>query len=139
LPSTSTSFKRTRTLSTIRECSDRSVTDSPNIFLPTTPSLRRRRARLLRTPSVERQFPGAATQISLQAGSPESDSSEFSSSESSQSHSSRTNDSIINTPPTSTEDGSLLFKIEAPSTPALYDRPDSMSSYATARSNFSFD
>ena len=142
--SASGSRQRTRTLSTIREGSASSLGCAPSTHAPNlsnTPSLRRRRARLLRTPSVERHFPATAPKVSVFPGaSPAIDDSEFSSNESLQSHFSRTDDSI-NTPPTTIEeDGPLLFKIEKPyTTLEPFDRPESRSSYATARSNFGFD
>lgn len=137
----SASRKGRRTLSIIREGSASSIASSPSMHmlnLSNTPSLRRRRARLLRTPSVELHFPATAPKMTLFAGgSPASDESEFSSNDSSQSHPSRTDDSM-NTPPTTIEtieeDGPLLFKTEVART---YERPESMSSYVTARSNFS--
>jgi len=145
-PSASSSRKRTRTLSIIRESSNSSLRGSPSMHAPNlsnTPSLRRRRARLLRTPSVERHFPATATKVPLETEGLAIDDSEFSSNESLQSYSSHTNDSI-NTPPTTIEtieeDGPLLFKIQTPSvTLEPFDRPESRSSYATARSNFGVD
>lgn len=141
-PFTSVKRKRARTLSIVHEGSAGSITCSPSIGTrspPNTPSLRRRRARLFHTPSVERHFPATAPKMTLLVEA-RIHNFEFSSNESLlESHSSRTDDSI-NTPPSSVESVEkfpLLFKIEELSmTPEPNDRPASMSSYMTARSNF---
>jgi hypothetical protein len=138
-PSPSSGHKRTRTrtLSTIPESIMNSTTGSPKVrvhSLSNTSSLRRRRRRLLRTPSVERDFPiGILTFPSLE-------SDYVSSNESSLSHSSHSDS--IDTPPTTVDgidedDPSFLVEEVCVSPDDPYDRPDSRSSYCTARSDFS--
>ncbi|KAF8065098.1 hypothetical protein FPV67DRAFT_169641 [Lyophyllum atratum] len=139
----------TRTLSIIPETS----TGTPNVRIPAlsnTSSLRRRRRRLLRTPSVERDFPSRAPTI---ASIRTADLDGFSS-ESVQSHESNSSQSHIysvDTPPTTVEglgDEDLSSPVSAKDGAEyddddddrdLYERPDSRSSYCTARSGFSDD
>ncbi|KAF8062199.1 hypothetical protein FPV67DRAFT_1672680 [Lyophyllum atratum] len=131
----------TRTLSTIPETS----TGTQNVRIPAlsnTSSLRRRRRRLLRTPSVERDFPSRAPTIaSIRTADLDGFSSESSSS---QSHI-----YSVDTPPTTVEgleDEDLSSPVSAKDGAEyddddrdLYERPDSRSSYCTARSGFSDD
>ncbi|RDB19717.1 hypothetical protein Hypma_013198 [Hypsizygus marmoreus] len=128
-------MKKSSTLSTIPE----SVSGPPSVRIPSlsnTSSLRRRRRRqLLRTPSVERDFPSRAPTIASTA-----DLLGFSSNDSSSSH-----PEMLDTPPTTVEgledeEAGLLLKLD-PTEEGVdpYDRPGSRSSYCTARSDFSDD
>lgn len=128
---------RTRTLSTIPESIANSTVGTPGVRvhnLSNTSSLRRRRRRLLRTPSVERDFPVKASIF------PSHESDYISSNESSLSHSSHSDS--IDTPATTVEgvdeDDPPLLREEACLTPDdPYERSESRSSYCTARSDFS--
>ncbi|KAF9467709.1 hypothetical protein BDZ94DRAFT_1248846 [Collybia nuda] len=128
---------RTRTLSTIPESVANSTTGTPKMRvhnLSNTSSLRRRRRRLLRTPSVERDFPVTAPIFASQ------EHDYISSNDSSHSHSSHADS--LDTPPTTVEGAeedhlSLLREEACPTPDDPYERSESRSSYCTARSDFS--
>ncbi|GLB39782.1 hypothetical protein LshimejAT787_0702920 [Lyophyllum shimeji] len=142
--------KPKRTLSTIPESNSSSSPSLSTARMPAlsnTSSLRRRRRQLLRTPSVERDFSSRAPTIASTAD-PDAESS--SSSGSSQSDSSPSpHPYSVDTPPTTVEglDEDLAAPVSAQEGEGYYDgdetdpydRPDSRSTYCTARSDLGED